>query len=204
MRHLPVPGPPDVVLLPVIANNESNNAYANGGTVADHGNMRPLVEIADVSRIHPAPVFARNDITPAVVLHAPLDRYRKPLFQDRHDGIVHGGSGVQGYRPGGISHLGICRDRKQERCRSQDQHFQSVHVSPPLFAATLEFRLASSRDDSGKQLFQSVSAGAWCPENGVAPFFNTLLTCRRARVEGIGRLWACRDRVTHPACALRQ
>jgi hypothetical protein len=168
LRHLPVPGMSDVVILPVITYNESDNANTNSGTVVDHGNGCPLVEVIDASRIHPAPVFARNNVTPAVIWQTPLNRYREPASQDCHHGIVPGRPGVQGDSLGGVSQLGICRSRNNEHCGSKNQCFQIVHVSPPCSiaaVATQEFRLASPRDDSGKQLFQSVSARRGCSED---------------------------------------
>lgn len=117
MLHLPVPGAADVVILPVATDDEGDNANTDGGTAVDHGNIRSLVGIFDIACIHPAPVFARNHVAPAVILHASLNIYSEPGFQDRHDGIISGGSGAQVGSFGRISHLGICRGRKYKRCR---------------------------------------------------------------------------------------
>jgi len=114
MRHLPVPRVTDVVVLPVIAYYESDDADTDGGTVVDHRNILALIEIDDVTGIYPAPMRPRNDIAPAVILHAALNSHCEPASQDRHYRIVFGGSGMQGDSLGGISHLGICRDRKEE------------------------------------------------------------------------------------------
>ena len=171
VRHLLVPRPADVVILPVMADGEGDNADTDSGTVVDQGNMRPLVGIDDVTGIQPAPVWSGSDIAPAVIFDASQYAHCEAAGQDRHHRIILGGPGVQGNGLGGISRLGICRDGDEEHCGRKDQHFQIVHVPPPFlyrcFAAE-EFRLARSRGHSGKQLFQSVSATGLCAANGLA------------------------------------
>jgi hypothetical protein len=115
--------------MPVATDDKSDNADTDNGTVVDQGNMGPLVGILDITRIHPAPVRARNDITPAIVLQTALNCHRDPSPQDRHHRIVSGGSSAEVDGLGGVRQLGICRKRKDEHCRSKNQYFQIVHIA---------------------------------------------------------------------------
>jgi hypothetical protein len=94
MRHLPVPVTAGVVILPIAADDESDDTDTDGGAVVDQGNILPLVGVDDVAAVHPASVRSRKDIAPAVVLRASLYGHSESASEDRHDRIVFAGPGV--------------------------------------------------------------------------------------------------------------
>lgn len=129
---LRVPGIGTVVIVPIAADTERDDADADQGAEGEHGNVVALVGINDVLRVHPSPVGTGHDVTPPVVADAARDRYRDAAPQYGHDGVIPGRSRPQIDVFRRIRHVLCIRSHGHcsQRCRHKTQRFDIFHFMP--------------------------------------------------------------------------
>ena len=102
---LRVPRAKPVVIIPVAADAEGNDANAEGSAIGEQRNACALVRVDDVARIQPAAMGADGDIAPAVIAHAAFNGDGNATAQDGHNRIIAGRPGPQVDLFGHISQL---------------------------------------------------------------------------------------------------
>jgi len=104
---LRVPGPANIVLIPVTGNTVGKDADTDHGTVADDWNIGSLIRVNNVGTVDPAPARSCLHITPAIVGHATLHGDWNTGQQDGNDRVLHPWPGAQIDLFGGVGQLGL-------------------------------------------------------------------------------------------------
>ena len=120
---LRVPRAMPVIVIPIAAKTEPDDANADGRPIGQQRNMDTLVWVDDVACMQPAAVGADRYVTPAVIAHAALNGDVDTCAKDGHHRVITGRPGPQidlSRHVGQLLRLHRCWQRRQGG--KHDQH----------------------------------------------------------------------------------
>ena len=132
---LRIPRAKSVVIIPIAADAEGDDANADGSTVGQKRDACALVRVDDVARIQPAAMGADRHIAPAVIAHAAFNGDGNATAQDGHNRVIAGRPGPQVDLFGHVGRLLRMRWRSNQRCQHgghQGKGFGMFHGTPPM------------------------------------------------------------------------
>jgi hypothetical protein len=102
-----VPGPANIMLIPVAGNTVGQDADADHGAGADDRNIRTLIRVNNVAGVDPTPARPHLHIAPAIVGHAALNGDRHTGQQNGNYRVFHPWPSAQIHLFGGIGQLSL-------------------------------------------------------------------------------------------------